>query len=188
MKRVLWTLGLVVLLAAPSYAGGGLGFFAANWDTKEANNDTGTGIEGNFPFTTSSKVDLQLRLAQYRELETEVGDLKVTINAMPLDLGVVYNFYNSAKVTPRIGAGITYFILSSNLNRLSLDSGTINGELGYFGEVGLDIPFDGNWAIYADALYRIGKSRLEGEGLNGFTQRRVGLNGADFHLGLKWRW
>ena len=188
MKRVLLTLGLVVLLAAPSFAGGGLGLFAANWDTKEANNDTGTGVEGNFPFTSNSKMDLQLRITQYRELETKVGDLKVTINATPLDAGVVYNFYNSSKVTPRIGAGFTYFFLSSNMRELSLDSGTITGELGYFGEVGLDIPFDGNWAIYADALYRVGKSRLEGEGLNGFTQRRVGLNGADVHLGIKFRW
>lgn len=186
MKRVLLTLGLVVMLAAPSFAGGGLGIFAANWNTSEADSDTGLGIEGNFPL--SPKMDLQLRITHYRELSTKVRDTDVTIRATPLDFGVVYNFNNSPKVTPRLGVGFTYHFVSSNLRDLSFDSGTVHSELGYFGEVGLDVPFDGNWAIYADALYRVGKTRLDGEGLTGFVQRRVDLNGFDAHLGLKFRW
>lgn len=185
MKRVLLTLGLVVLLATPSFAGG-LGIFGSYWNTSEADSDTGMGVEANFSF--NPQVDLQLRITHFRELKTKVQGMDVTILSTPFDMGIVYNFRNSAKVTPRLGAGFAYYFMSSNLKDLSVDSGEIDAELGYYGEVGVDVPFSGNWAAYGDAIYRIGKTRLDGEGLFGFVQRRVDLNGFNLNLGVKYRW
>lgn len=186
MKRLLVVLGLSVLTAAPSFAGG-VGVFGAWWDTDDVDEEAGLGLELDIPM--SPRVDLQLRGAYYDQLATEINGRPVTIEAAPLDLGVAWHFLEpSSRVRPRIEGGLTYYSLASDINDVGVESGRIEDEAGYYGGVGLDVRLAGDWAVYCDALYRSGKAEIEGEGLRGFSVQDLDLNGVTVHLGIKLIW
>lgn len=186
MKRWLVVLGMSTLVAAPSFAGG-VGVFGAWWDTDNVDEEIGLGVEIDVPM--SPRVDLQLRGSYYDQLEAEMNGRRVTVRAVPLDLGIAWHFLPpESRVRPRVEGGVTYYSLASDIRDVGVESGRIEDEAGYYGGAGLDVHLAGDWAIYGDALYRSGKAEIEGEGLHGFSVRDLDLAGVSLHLGFKLIW
>ncbi|MGH9382646.1 MAG: outer membrane beta-barrel protein [Thermoanaerobaculia bacterium] len=186
MKRVAMVLGMSLVVAVPSFAGG-IGIFGAWWDSDEVDEDVGLGLELDIP--VSPRVDLQLRGAHYDQLEADMNGFPVVVEAAPLDLGVAWHFLTPpSRVRPRLQGGLTYFVLSSDIRDVGVESGRIKDELGYYGGAGLDVRLAGYWAVYGDALYRSGKAEIQGEGLHGFSFRDLDLSGVSLHLGIKLLW
>lgn len=189
MKRSLIVLGMVVALAGPAYAGG-VGVYGAYWDTDDAQDEGGVGAK--LAFSLTPEIELELRGTYYKEFMTTVPDRvrDIEIRAYPLDLGLVYRFnIADAPVTPYLGGGGTYYILSDDLTEEeNLDRGYENDEFGYFGEVGLDFQLPNQSSIFVEALYRNANARLDGDGLFEFEQQELDLSGFSAHLGIRLNW
>ena len=189
MKRALWVLAILLCASAPVWAGS-VGLSAAYQDTDEAKDETGVTLE--FAFDLSRRVDLQIRGTYLKELTTEfesrLGTHEVDIRYYPLDLGLAVHFIPDARVSPYVSGGLTHYSVSSDLEDIGLESGHIEAELGYYGGFGVDFTLVRHWALYFNALYRVGQARLTGEGLQGFSQRGLDLSGAGGNLGVKVSW
>lgn len=195
MKRAFLALALLVLLAAPASARGGIGFHAGWIDTDEADNDAGWGAL--FHIGVTQHVDIQVRATDFRELSVKPsggnGSPSIVIGesfdfqATTWDLGFVYNFFKDGrKLTPYVGGGGTYYMLDSTPD----SRGRVGDEYGWYGVAGLDFPIGKQWAVYVEGMWRDAKMTIKGDdfGLDGPVDVGVNLNGPQVNLGLAFTW
>ena len=189
MKRAFLALALLVLLAAPASARGGIGLHAGYIDTSEADNDAGWG--GLFHIGVTKHVDIQVRATDFRELTVKPGnsgtDRGFKFQATTWDLGFVYNFFKDGRaLTPYIGGGGTYYMLDSTPD----SKGRVGDEYGWYGVIGLELPIAKQWDIYLEGMWRDAKMTIRGDdlGLGGPVDVGVNLNGPQANLGIAFSW
>ncbi|MEE9561474.1 MAG: outer membrane beta-barrel protein [Thermoanaerobaculia bacterium] len=192
MRRVLIALAAVVLLAAPSWAGGGIGFFGTWADSQDAGNTYGGG--GILEFDLGTKWDMQFRGTRYVEFNADFflpGDpdkhsqeFDVTV----LEFGVTYNFNSKGAVAPYVGGGFSYYMF----DLLEIDgprAGEIKDEGGWYGLGGVEFALGETWGFFVEGMYRNVKATLKGDDL-GFqpVNTEVDMSGGAVNVGLKFKW
>lgn len=189
MKRAILALALLAMSAVPASAGGGIGLHAGWIDTDQADNDAGWGARFNIGVT--QHVDIQLRATDFRELTVKPEDVEADIGfnfqATTWDLGFVYNFSKpDRKLTPYVGGGGSYFMLDSTPD----SEGRVGDEYGWYGLVGLDLPFSKRFAFYLEGMWRDAKMTIKGDdlGFGGPVDVGVNLNGPQVNAGIAFTW
>ena len=196
MKRALIALSLLALLAVPAGAvTGGIGMHAGWTDMDDAGDDAGWGLLANFG--VSPRVDIQLRMTDFRSLNVQfreddgsqalVSEGLFEFQATLVDFGFLYNFRkDDRKLTPFVGGGGTYYLLDSTPD----SEGRLNDEYGWYGVAGLDFPIAKRWALYLEGMWRDAKMTIRGDdlGLGGPVDVGVNISGPQVNLGIKLNW
>jgi hypothetical protein len=189
MRRVLIALAAVVMVAAPSWAGGGGGFFGTWADSTDAGNTYGLG--GILEFDLGKKWDMEFRGTRYVEFSTEFvvpgdevsssQDFDLTV----LELGVAYNFNAKGSIAPYVGGGFSYLLFDLDPPQL----GEITDEGGFYALGGVEFAISETWGFFVEAMYRNSKATLKGDDL-GFqpVDHEVNMSGGAVNVGLKFNW
>jgi hypothetical protein len=67
--------------------------------------------------------------------------------ATPLELGILFPFSSTSRVTPYLGAGVGYYLINGN-------SAAAQDELGGYGALGVDIRLADRWGLNLEGAYR----------------------------------
>ncbi len=184
MKKWIFGLFALVVLAGPVYAGG-IGPMVAHWDTEDAEDDQGGGVR--MTVDMGPDWNLELRVSWLDSLY-QIGDgILFRIEALPIDVGLSYGFETGSRVEPYLGAGFTYLdvdpnVVSTVINR-RIEVLTPE-EFGVFFVAGLDVPIrNDKLSLFAEAIYRSIKTTANSTDIRDFNTDLTGL-GANFGLVL----
>jgi opacity protein-like surface antigen len=178
MKRYLWILAVFVLAAGPIWASG-LSVTASQWTTDQADDDTGIGFK--LGLSATPNVDVELRVSFFDTLVTD-GPGAIEVEAMPIELGLSYNFRVSDRANPYLGGGAGYYELDAKGPELP-------GEFGWYLVGGIEVPIAKNWMVFGEGLYRQVEGQAEADDLNRtLVKRAIDLSGAAFNVGVGIKW
>ena len=202
LKRALpiLTLALVALaFTTPAFAGGFYAF-GSYWDVSQLDAAAGGGVKLSFPL--GSVVNLDLRGTYYQPIDDAhffdklIDDeqspfLENSIDVTPIDAGLSFNLAPHGSVTPTIGGGVSYFLLDT-------DRGSIDDEVGWYANAGLEFASRGSFGFFAEAIYRSATGTVKAsphdlgdvpdiEGVD-YTKTNVDLDGLGANAGIVWRW
>lgn len=199
MKKMLGALAIVAALAAfASPAEAQFKIYGSYWDTSDVGNTFGGGLGFDIPFGESG-LALSLAGTYYQELEDEPIDnlfdddrgvfKEDSLEVVPFDVGLHYNFQPRGSFSPWIGAGGTYFLIDTTENRFEVDDETgwhvSAGAL--FGQPG------GRTNFFAEAIYRSTESTLRRseddipDPSDAVDEVDIDLDGVAVNVGLAWR-
>jgi hypothetical protein len=189
MRRVLIALAAMVVLATPSWAGGGGGFFGTWADSTDAGNTYGLG--GFFEIDLGTSWDMQFRGTRYIEFSTDFivpGDDDASsqvFDVTVLELGVTYNFNSKGSLVPYVGGGFSYMLFDLEPPVL----GELKDEGGFYALGGVEIAFGETWGLFVAGMYRNVKATLKGDDL-GFqpVNHENNMSGGAVNVGLKFNW
>jgi len=147
-KTVLVLVGCLVLMTAPAWAGD-FSLFGTYGQTNEWNNSFGIGARVSLG---GERLMVDLTATWFpskngvvvKEYGNQIFD---SLQAIPLDIGLRWVFSRGAEVRPYIGAGASYTLIS-------LGSGSVDDEWGWYGIAGLNINAWEGGGFYLEALYR----------------------------------
>jgi hypothetical protein len=160
VKKLLCISALTLLSAAASTPAQAAGFevFGSYWNTSDIDDTFGGGLSFAVPLG-SSGLDLQFRGTYYQELTDEpVGNLfdddegffeEESLEVLPVDVGLRYNFSESGVFNPWIGGGGSYMFLDSTREGVDVDD-----ETGFWVAVGSRFGDRNGTRFFAEALYR----------------------------------
>lgn len=203
MKRkahLILALVLAAAIAAVPAQATSLSLYGSNWNTDQADDAFGGGIDLAFPIAPTGALDLELRASYYQELSAEPIDalfddddpvfVEDGLEAVPLELGLRYNFNPEGAANLYLAGGGGYYLLDT-------DAGEIDDEFGYYGALGGEFGrnrrgpsffVEGNYRKVEGSV-RIDPDRLDQiDDLEFTDQVDVDLDGAGLNLGLVWRW
>lgn len=159
-KTFLATLALALLLPASSALASGLAIYGSYWDTDALDDTAGAGVKLSIPL--GQTLNLDLRGTYYEPfdrdaLQDEIDDLfdddspdreifDSEISIIPIEAGLSFNLGRSS-IQPSIGAGVSYFLLDS-------DVGEIDDEVGWYANAALDFASQGRVGFFLEGIYR----------------------------------
>ena len=195
MRRILGTLVVVLVCASPAMAGD-FKLYGSYWNTSDLSNTFGGGLGFGFPLG-SSPLSIAVSGTYYRQLsdrplhnlfdnETSQSFFsRNSIRVTPIDATLQWRFPTNGTVEPWIGAGATYFLLSSS--RSGLD---FNDETGWNAGAGVRIGQRQGANFFADAIYRNTKAtvRRNRSSVSLTDRESISLDGFGVNAGLLWRW
>ncbi|HKB07951.1 MAG TPA: hypothetical protein VKF61_06730 [Candidatus Polarisedimenticolia bacterium] len=148
--------------------------YGSYWDAGEADDSAGGGAKIDFPL--AKVVELELRGTYYPNLVTDVIGQRIEVKATPLDGGLRVTFLPSGRVHLFAGAGLSFYLLTT-------DRGEIDNTSGIYGLVGLDF---GNAAsrFFVEAMWR----KMDTEVTFMAIGRDVEFDGLAADAGVVWRW
>src|SRR5262249_37634368 len=125
-----WIVGAVAVLmfSAPSWAGS-FGVYGAYWDSKDADSSWGGGARVGFSFVKF--LELEFHGSYFPNFGADILNSSIDITATPVDGGLRFNILPGKAINPYVGAGASYYFMSSN-------EGSIDNQTGYYGEAGLE--------------------------------------------------
>lgn len=190
----------VLLFAAPAQAGG-FYLYGSFWNVSDLDDAAGAGAYVAFPLGQSSW-SLDLRGTYYEQIDDrdffrqlfdddENPFLENSIDVLPLEAGVSYRFDTAGSVHPRIGGGVSYFLLDT-------DRGEVDDEVGWYVGGGLDFGAEDGFGFFVDTVYRSAEGTVESspvdfddvddiDGID-FDDVRIDLDGFSVNAGVVWRW
>ena len=172
-KKIVTGLAAVLFVSAPARAGS-FGVYGSYWDSDQADSSLGGG--GKVGFTFVKFLELEFHGTYYPSFTTDASGLAVDVKAKPVDGGLRVNLLPSAPVNPYVGAGVTYYFLST-------DQGAIDSKTGIYGQAGLDVG-SGNTRFFVEALWRKMDTHIS---LASFD-RDAKFDGVAANAGVAWRW
>lgn len=172
-KRMIAPLAAVMLSCAPAWAGS-FGFYGSYWNSDQADNSGGGG--GRVGFTFVKFLELDFRGTYYPSFTTDVMGQAVEVKAKPVDGGLRLNFLPSGPVNPYVGAGVTYYFLST-------DTGAIDNKTGIYGLAGLELGGESK-RFFVEALWRKLDTNISLAAFDRDTQ----FDGITGNVGFVWEW
>ena len=154
-RTVVVLVGCLLLMSAPAWAGG-FSLFGTYGQTNEWNRSFGAGLRVSvggerlvvdftgtwFPAKNGVVV---------RESGVEIFD---SLQLIPLEIGLRWVFSRGSSVRPYLGAGGGYHLIS-------LGSGSVDDEWGYYGIAGLNFYGWEGGGFFVEAIYRKVEAKLE---------------------------
>lgn len=146
MRRMLVVLGCVCALAAPAWAGGEFAVFGAYGETVDTNASLGLGARIS---VGRENVKFDLTSTWFRQSSATDGGAPVAdeITLTPLELGVRFLFAPGGQFRPYVGAGASYFLVTSRV-------GEADDELGYYVTGGMVFGAPRGIRLYGEVVYR----------------------------------
>jgi hypothetical protein len=193
-KTFLATLALALLLPASSALASGLSIYGSYWDTDALDDTAGAGVKFSIPL--GQTLNLDLRGTYYEPfdrdaLQDEIDDLfdddnpdreifDSEIEIIPLEVGLSFNLGQSS-IQPSIGAGVSYFLLDSDL-------GEIDDEVGWYANAALNFASQGSVGFFLEGIYRSAEGEVnEDEDDVDFDRVTFDLDGFAANAGVVFR-
>lgn len=175
LKRLVLLLAILMLFSAPTWAGS-FSLFGSYWDSKDADASWGAGARVGFDLT--KRLELEFHGTYYPKFKNdEFPGTSIDITAIPVDGGLKFNFTPDKGVNVFVGAGASYYFLST-------DPGSVKDENGVYFDAGLDIgPKDGT-RFFAEVMWR----KVDTSVSFGSFDNDVRFDGIDLNAGATWRW
>jgi hypothetical protein len=184
MRKLLSTVAVLGLLAVPA-AASEFGVQGAYWNTKDAGQGYGGGIKVGWSI-------VELRATYFNDItaneptiftpgQFDNGGRKFKIHAAPLEAGLKFNLGHDLPVTPYLGGGAAYYLLSTN-------RGKIKDEAGWYAVGGVDIPTHAGFGVNVEGIYRGVKATVtDFETANLSSKANLKLDGFGVNAGLVWK-
>jgi len=172
-KRFVMGLVVAVPFFVPARAGS-FGVYGSYWNSDQADSSWGGG--GKVGFTFVKFLELEFHGTYYPSFTTDVAGQAVDVKAKPLDGGLRVNLLPSGPINPFVGAGVSYYFLST-------DQGSVDNKTGIYGQAGLDLG-SGHSRFFVEALWRKMDTHIS---LSSF-RRHATLDGFAANAGVVWRW
>ena len=152
---------LLAVVSTPALAGG-IGVMVGTWDTENAEDDQGGGVK--LELGMGENIDLEFRASWFDGFVQANDGFVYRIEALPVDIGVAYNFLPGHKLNPYAGVGGTYLFISPQEARGQEFNSRPRSqeEAGYYLEVGLELQVSRNFSVFAEGLYRSIKGEVRG--------------------------
>lgn len=194
-KTFLTVLALALLVPASSALASGLSIYGSYWDTDALDDTAGAGVKFSIPL--GQTLNLDLRGTYYEPfdrdaLQDEIDDLfddgpnpdreifDSEISIIPLEAGLSFNLGQSS-IQPSIGAGVSYFLLDSDL-------GEIDDEVGWYANAALNFASQGSVGFFLEGVYRSAEGEVtEDEDDIDFDRVTFDLDGISANAGVVFR-
>lgn len=185
---------ICLLGAAPASAQ--LKVFGSYWNTTDVDETFGGGVGFAVPFGESG-LGLHFRGTYYQELTDEPLEnlfeddnqgffAEESLEVLPFDVGLHYNFAPRGAFSPYIGAGATYFLIDTTREGVDVDD-----ETGFHAEVGSQFGDPDGVNFFAEAVYRSTEATLVRERRQNNIDLRdevaIDLDGVAVNAGIVWR-
>jgi opacity protein-like surface antigen len=182
-------LGLLALaLCVGPASASSIGVFLSSYAPNGA--DTAEGFGADFEF--GSTVEFELRLSAYGGLFTDADPEVYRIEAVPLDLGLNYNFGHGDRITPYVGGGFTHMVMDFDGDTTRTNGqprgDSIKPELGSYAQFGLDFRINDNWKASAELLYRFIQAEIQSDDIGLPRDQRLEMSGPALNIGLAVQW
>jgi hypothetical protein len=190
---------LAAVVAAPAFAGGFYAF-GSYWDVSDLGSAAGAGVKLSIPM--GAVVNFDLRGTYYEQYESDdffdrlIDDedspfRQNAVDVLPIDAGLSFNLSPRGNFTPTLGGGVSYFLLDT-------DRGSVDDEVGWYANGGLEFASQGSVGFFAEAIYRSATGTVESspedfrdvddiEGID-FDDVDIDLDGFGANAGIVWRW
>ncbi len=188
MKRLWLLASVLVLVAAPSAAssvGLGIGYL----DTEGAADDNGANLR--LSQDVGERWNIDVRASFFDGHAFALGPRTFDIEATPIDLGLSYGFNAGGRVTPYVGAGLSYMFFKSsvfNTVRGEHEASRINDEPGWHAVVGVEGSVKDHVGLFLEVLYRQTKPSVDGDGLAELGSVALDFAGVGAAIGLSYSW
>jgi hypothetical protein len=199
MKRTLGVLAILTALAVFSTpAEAQFKIYGSYWDTTDVGSTFGGGLGFDIPFGESG-LALSLAGTYYQELSDEPIDnlfdddrgvfKEESLEVVPFDVGLHYNFQPRGNFSPWIGAGGTYFLIDTTENQFEVDD-----ETGWHVSAGSYFGNPDGVNFFAEAIYRSTESTLRRseddipDPSDAVDEVDIDLDGIAVNAGIVWRW
>ena len=149
MRRMLVVLGCLCALTAPAWAGGDVAILGAYGETAETDASLGLGARISVG-SDSFRVDLTstwFRQASVSMVPAGGAAFTEEITLTPLELGVRFVLAPGSELRPYVGAGASYFLVSTRL-------GEADDELGYYVSAGFVWGPPRGARMFGEVVYR----------------------------------
>lgn len=195
MKKLLCVAAITLLTSAPSWAAG-FEVFGSYWNTSDVEDTFGGGIGLAIPLGGAG-LDLELRGTYYQELTDEpFGNLfeddeeffeDESLEVLPVEAGLRYNFAERGVFNPWIGAGVSYMFLDSTREGIDVDD-----ETGYYVSLGSRFGDNDGPRFFAEARYRSTEATVrrerDGDGVDIDEDVAIDLDGVNVNAGILFAW
>jgi hypothetical protein len=194
MKRVLVILAIIALGALPATATD-FKLYGSYWNTSDVDDTFGGGIGLGIPFGESG-FGLHAAATYYQELSDEPLDNLFdddegffedeSLEVLPIDVGLHYNFAPRGAFSPWIGAGASYFLIDTTREGIDVDD-----ETGFHVSVGSNFGDPEGANFFAEAIYRSTEATLNRQRDDDIDIRdevAIDLDGVAVNAGISWRW
>lgn len=198
MKRILGVLAILAALAVfATPAEAQFKIYGSYWNTSDVDDTFGGGLGVDIPFGESG-LALSLAGTYYQELSDQPIDAlfdddegffeEESLEVVPFDVGLHYNFEPRGSFSPWIGAGGTYFLIDTTRNNIEVDD-----ETGWHVSAGSFFGDPEGVSFFAEAIYRSTESTLRRteddfpDPSDAIDRVVIDLDGIAINGGIAWR-
>jgi hypothetical protein len=175
LKKFVMILAILTLFSAPSWAGS-FSLFGSYWDSKDADASWGGGARVGFDLT--KKFELEFHGTYYPDFkDDQFPGTTIELTAIPVDGGLKFNFTPDKTVNSFVGAGVSYYFLSTS-------PGSVEDQTGVYLDAGLDIGDKDGVRFFAEVMWRNVDTSVSFGGADNDVQ----FDGLGFNAGATWRW
>lgn len=199
MKKALGVLLLILVCASPAAMASGFSVFGSYWDTSDVEETFGGGIGLGIPFGETG-LGLHARATYYQELTDEPLDnlfdedddedffAEDSLEVLPVDVGLTYEFAPRGAFSPWVGAGASYFLIDTTREGVDVDD-----ETGFHVSLGSRFGASEGTNFFAEAIYRsteatlIRRERPGDDDIDLEDEVAIDLDGIAINAGIVWR-
>lgn len=192
MRKILVTAAVMLLATVPA-AAAGFSVFGSYWNTSDVEDTFGGGLGLTFPIGGAG-LGLDFRATYYQELSDEpIGNLfdddegffeEESLEVLPLEAGLRYNFDTDGTFNPWVGAGISYMLLDFTRENVEVDD-----ETGFYVVAGSSFGDPEGVNFFAEALYRSTEATVRRDDPDRIRDDvAIDLDGLGVNAGVLWRW
>lgn len=196
MKKVLATTTFILLCATAPAAAANFQLYGSWYDTSDVEDTFGGGLAFGVPLG-ATPLQLTLRGTYYQELTDQPLDNLFdddepffedeSLEVIPIEATLQYNFAEGAMFSPWIGAGASYFLLDSTRGGIDVDD-----ETGWHVSVGSRMGQREGVNFFVEGLYRSTEATVRREddidNIDLDEEVDIDLDGISVNAGLLWRW
>lgn len=195
MKKAFVVLVLALVCAAPAAMAQQFQLYGSYWDTSDVAETFGGGVGFGFPFGESG-LGLHVMGTYYQELsddpldnifDDEEGVFEdESLEVLPIDVGLHYEFQPTGTFSPWIGGGFSYFMIDSTFEGVDVDD-----ETGFHVSLGSRFGASESTNFFVEGIYRsteatLVRNRREDE-IDLREEVAIDLDGIGINAGIMWR-
>lgn len=195
MRKGIGVIVVILVCAAPAAMAQGFELYGSYWDTSDVDETFGGGVGFGFPFGGTG-LGLHVKGTYYQELSNDPLDnifdddegvfQDESLEVLPVDAGLHYEFAPGGTFSPWIGAGFTYFMIDSTFEGVDVDD-----ETGFHVSLGSRFGASESTNFFAEAIYRSTEATLVRERREDDVDLRdevaIDLDGIGVNAGIMWR-
>lgn len=197
-KAAVGVLFLALVCASPAAMAQQFDLFGSYWNTSDVDDTFGGGIGLGFPFGETG-LGLHAKATYYQELTDEPLEnlfedddqgffAEESLEILPVDVGLHYEFAPRGSFSPWVGGGVSYFMIDTTREGIDVDD-----ETGFHVSVGSRIGQREGANFFVEGIYRSTEATLNRERQPGDDdidledEVAIDLDGIAINAGLQWR-
>ena len=195
MKKALIVLALSVVCAAPAAMAQQFELYGSYWDTSDLDETFGGGVGFGFPFGESG-LGLHVNGTYYQELSDDPVDNLFdddegvfedeSVEVLPIDVGLRYEFDTAGAFSPWIGGGFSYFMIDTTFEGVD-----VNDETGFHVSLGSRFGASESTNFFVEGVYRSTEATLvrnrRDNDIDVRDEVAIDLDGIAVNAGVMWR-